>query len=40
MEVVYMLSLRIRKVIYGLEQTTELLNMMERPFEVIPKKMD
>lgn len=40
MVIVYMLLLKIRKVIYGLEQTAELLNIMEKPLEVILKKMD
>ena len=40
MVIVYMLLLKIKMVIYGLEQTMELLNMMEKPLEVIPKKMD
>ena len=35
-----MLLLKIRMVIYGLEQTMEFLNMMEKPLEIILKKMD
>ena len=40
MVIVYMPLLKIRMVIYGLELIMELLNMMEKPLEVILKKTD